>query len=290
MEDDSLLFVNTVKAHYESTINLLKKGKMPFTVIRSGNMREVLFPNGTTKKYFVSMDRMLGVHLVKMVQYDIKKRISAGEYTIESNPSLVSSEYNLSSFYTMFNHRGFRVVRDEYDGLMIGVDINRCYWNTLHIIKAISTDLYKKGMANDDYKLACNCAVGSLNKKRDITFFDKNGVEIKDKHTCSVGDLSGVRYDVLVFVYKMAVDIARRLGDKFCYFATDCFYVTPDAVGEVQKYIAEYGYMSKIKPEKVESFITLNKNNYVLKWRKGKSNTGDVCVNYFNKNNHIDNQ
>lgn len=44
--------VDTQKKHYESTIRILKESKLNFTETKTGTVREIFFPNGTSRKYY----------------------------------------------------------------------------------------------------------------------------------------------------------------------------------------------------------------------------------------------
>jgi hypothetical protein len=280
------------KGLFDSHVERLVKAGIMFHVERSGSCREIVYASsGVRKRYYLTNEYMSGVHLVRQVQVEVIKRIAAGLYVPKLNEDLLKARYNISSLYSMYNSRGFERVLKEFEGFMIGVDINDCYWSTLFRIGAVSERVYLAGLkGGKSWKLARNTSIGAMNKKRITCFYNAKGEEEYKRRLIEENDLAGIRYDVITTVYEMAVDIAKELGDDFCYFATDCFYVTPTATDKVRQILKDkYNYESKFYPEKIVSFKKHGNSNYVLTWRQGQSKDGGFCKNFFNVKTHIDN-
>lgn len=264
-------------------------------IVTAGSLRQIHFPDGSIKKFFISGVSSAGTHICFHVLKNVRERVEKGEYVIKhTSLELFQSDYNATSIFQFWHKDGIRNAVLSHKGLLKSIDINYCYWNTIHNIGAINDHVYKMGLKKEaEWKNSRNMAIGSLSKRYVVQVVDEKG---KIKTTIHKSPLEGVRLDVLAHIYKMAVAIAKKLDTKFCFFFTDCFFVTPDAEEETIKMLEECGFKSKVKNDRILSFKKRTKTTFELNWeRTEKINKGFdpkecVSINMFNLRGDLENQ
>lgn len=248
-------------------------------IVTSGSMRQVWFPDGTIKTYFIKGFTTPGTHICYHVLKDVRKRIQSGEYSIKYDIDTFRNLYIYNTLFDFWNIQGIRGTLLNYNGYVKAVDINYCYWNVLRKIGAIGDHVFQMGLKKKtEWKLARNMAVGSTSKKHTVQIIKDDGSIETFTHQ---SELAGVRLEVVAYVYEMAVAIAKALGNKFCFFFTDCFFVRPDAVDEAIDMIREFGFETKVNDERIINITKKSENSYTMEWerlKKQKDNNGKRVV------------
>jgi hypothetical protein len=268
--------INASQEVFKNFIDQLCRLKMDFTIVSSGSIKDVIIESSHIDyKYNINKSCMIGSYIIRLVKDEVKQRVLSGEYVIKTT----EKNRNYDGFlYSFFNSKGIEKCMKENNGVALAIDANDCYWNVLYNIGAISKELYEKGLKHKEWKSSRNASVGSLGKKIRVANY-KDGIKCKkdDLFEC---EYWGVRMDVINYVYQMAIQIAKELGDDFYFFFTDCFYINPDKYDYVMNTLKnEYKLHTKTKTEKIVSFGRVN-DNYKLVWR-GKNE------NYFSQRQNI---
>lgn len=204
---------------------------MTFTMTYVGSGVKVTFDNGKTKKLGTFKVKP-GMFLSQVAMKSVIKRLKSNDYVPKStDPGRWNNNtvmYNPESYTDNFKKKG------------VAVDITGCYWKTAFNIGAIDQRTYEMGLKKDrEFKEARNIAIGGLGAVVTTEKYVK-GIKVSTTRTRRPGAL--VRLDIIDHVYDMANRIAEKLGQDFCMFLTDCFYVPEDRFKDVCKYIEEEGY------------------------------------------------
>ena len=92
------------------------------------------------------------------------------------------------------------------------------------------------------------------------------------------------RLDIIDHVFNLAVDIAIKLGDDFCFFLTDCFFVTEAGREKVKELISGYGYECKEDLNTLASIETNANKVTSIRWKRGNpGKKNEFGVHQFNE-------
>lgn len=121
--------------YFKKLTKRIKSDNRTFEIIRVGCLRYVYYNETRIMKMYVlrSDKNVAGIHLVRMVHQDVINKLKEGEYTIKSTSTVEEAK-----LYTFFNPKGVENCINNYGSNLIMIDINKCYWNTISIIGAIT--------------------------------------------------------------------------------------------------------------------------------------------------------
>lgn len=209
--------------------------EMDFVVKKIGSTTRVIFKNGYERTFTESWGFLSGAHLSGMLMKDVRERLDKGIY-VPKEQNVERDCYNTLLYDPMniFKNRNKEVW---------GIDINSCYWRTAYLIGAMSDGVYEQGnKRGTEWKISRNAAIGSLGAGVTESIYEKGKVVSTIRYK---RDLNTVRSDIIDHVWDISYRICSLVRDGFCMFLTDCFYVTPDKVEELDGLIRGYGYQTK---------------------------------------------
>ena len=230
---------------YFDYLDSLKRHKKSFTVIINGSTRTIIYNERTID--FVDMREMKGqgYHICRLVNKDI-------ENFIINNPN---HDYTYKEDYKtqLFN---LNALQGSYKGLMQGIDIHSCYFETAYQLGYIPLKTYI--LANKEpskWKKGRNASIGSL-AKNIITNHYENGIEIRSRRSFVdpnpekaqyVPFKQSIRHHIIGTIYKRFEKLVHILGKDYFMFLTDCIYCENSRVKDATEYLQSFGYKVKSK-------------------------------------------
>lgn len=127
----------------------------------------------------------------------------------------------------------------------IAIDITNCYWITARRLGIITERTFIKGLKKPEWKQGRNAAIGSLAAKIFIKTYKRGKHNRKDNVLIEAAPhREYARYLVLKYVFDTFMEIINTLGDDFCFYLTDCIFLTHNykAVKEIYRILQERGY------------------------------------------------
>jgi len=190
--------------------------------------------NGRSFRY-IDRDKVSansGYHLSKMVMNDVDKLVTIDEDT----PFMDAMREQIFEIDNCKANIG-------KDG--IAIDITNCYWITARRLNIISERTFIKGLKKAEWKKGRNASIGSLAARTIIKSY------VRGKHQRKQNIIiepqphrEYARYLVLKYVFETFMEIINLLGNDFCFYLTDCIFLTQNykAVKEVYRILQSRGY------------------------------------------------
>ncbi len=236
------------KSRSHASIDVLKKMKKNFQVERSGSFVSIKYEKGTVKYVDRTFGGIKGAHLSNMVRRDVKKQIEVVP------PEAI---HHLNSPPTVYVNpiEADKVVGDY----CYHVDIKNCYWETAFKLGIITKRTYLSGLRERKWKMGRNAAIGSLDKKTIVEYYEK-GHLINTERMHMPPNCRWARLMVINKVDEIAQNGIRKvLKDRFVMFLTDCFIVKASGIVDICQYLKECGY------EYTTSTVLIKEHNQVRK-------------------------
>jgi hypothetical protein len=216
---------------YEADIKALEASGKTFTVERSGSFTYINYDNKRLQYGPDNHGGVTGAHLSKMVRSDVNRLVTFKQGDVfysEDPPSVYISQNNLSKSTGDFATQ---------------VDMRNCYWKTSYNQGIITKETYLMGLKKKDWKIGRNAAIGSLDKKTTITYYE-NGKEIESERYLMPRNCRYGRQLVLRCVDHIAKVVMEEIckEGEFLMFITDCFFVLPSAAQKVKDFLNSVGY------------------------------------------------
>ena len=217
---------------YKTDLAAVKGMNADFTVERSGSF---IYLNWNEKRYQYGPENhggVKGAHLSKMVRDDVDQLVTIKQddpfYTHLDAPSVYVNQANLDATIGQY---------------VCQIDMKNCYWKTALSEGIITKSTYLKGLRKKEWKVGRNASIGSLDKKKVITYY-RNGEEVDSERVLMPRHCRYARQKVLQTVNAMAMGVIHDVckEGEFMMFVTDCFFVKPTAVQRVRDYLNEHGY------------------------------------------------
>ncbi len=217
--------------YFDDDIKVLLASKKSFSVERSGSFTYVNFDGKRLQYGPENHGGVAGAHLSKLVRKDVEQLVvykQSDPYYGEDPTSVYASPQNLNASI------------GEY---VLQIDIRNCYWKTAYEQGIITKKTYLMGLRKKEWKVGRNAAIGSLDKKKVVTWYEK-GKEVDSERYVMHRNYRYARQKVLHRVDKIAKDVINNVcvGGEFLMFITDCFFIKKSAAQKVRDYLAENGY------------------------------------------------
>lgn len=255
--DDKKVFTLTEDRYGEIKDFYDKRGD-EYVIVQSGTTEKIKISDKTYIPF--NKDNMIGsgYHLANIVKADVKKFLEQyGDTFPKRGRDYTEQCFNLNS------------IEKNIGKVLISIDINDCYWQTIYNKGIISYKTYLSGLRKKEWKVGRNASIGSLAKVEVHTTM-KNGVIQRD----SFGKLKRViikreemyqhvRHYIIGFVYDMFIELANLLGDDFFMFLTDCVFTTFEKKKVVEDFFKNYGYTAKCK---TFEFTNVYRDERVVEW------------------------
>lgn len=236
-------------------IEIYKRLKISFTVVRYGTTCDITFDKAPPRKYIDTNNRIPGLHICKMVKDDLKKRIENGEYC----PPVYPKGFHPNTVY--FNHDN---ILKNLKKKVVAVDISGCYFDTALIVGIIGNRTY--GLAHKEekkWKKARNISIGSLGKKKLMEQYSK-GALIESK--AIIDPLYNARLHVLDHVDKIAKAVINECFSGWMMFLTDCFYVTEDTAEKLKDSLRTHFYNTTSKSVIFNDIKQIGTQSFNIYW------------------------
>lgn len=198
----------------------LVSNREDFIEIESASSVKLIYKNRTYKAK-TTFGEMKGVHLITQFQRSIEKQ----RFEVEEDPLEPQSVF---------------VNRRAKPGMYNYVDVRRCYWHTSYRLGYIDYKLYSEGMENEEYKNACNAAIGRLAKST-IQKKYRAGALV---HTNFSADkyCRHVRFCILQEVWKLMTTVIEKSKRDYAFILTDGLFLGDKAELIARKLFGDLDY------------------------------------------------
>lgn len=235
---------------YEQKVNILKRRKESFELVKTTYTRKVLLSNNEEWIFNKEGDTdRATLILIQLVRNDAKKYIA-------QHGTLVNTKG--IGFFNMFN-----VFDDEE--VICKVDMKSAYW-TLALQKGIITketnDIFEKLAENYDEKFSKDLRLKALGSLATTKFFQtyENGILVREK---SVAEITKPLYMEIC----LGVDrIMRKTNEEVegcIYYYWDCIFVKKSSSEQVIDFFKKQGYDCSIKETRI-SYVKVGENGYII--------------------------
>ncbi len=256
---------------YSQIKDFLSRRGDRFDLISSGSSEKMVFEGKTYSQFTRKSFDDNGFHLVAKVKKDVNVWLNkiVSEEGVE--PALTNADVmfkrNRDYMEQLFCLEN---IEKHIGQVMIAIDINDCFWQTIYNQGVITKKTYEQGLLDENWKIGRNASIGSLNKITTSTTYE-NGVALIGDDGKVVRDIKTrdliyqhVRHNVVGAVCDITLELADALGDKFCMCLVDCVFTTTDKLDFVREFLSGYGYAVKFK---VFEFTALDRKNKYIEWR-----------------------
>lgn len=246
------------KKYFQDTIAGMQLQKKNFSIITGTSTTRIQIEKEIYVFHDVRAFSDKGFHICRYVKKDVAQ-------FIEDNP-----DYNYKD--TMIDESEFSSVNHDQAVANVGrtiysVDVNDCYWDTIHKLGFISQKTYNNGLREKKWKTGRNASIGML-KKDEWEHVYVNGVFVETRPVYNDPRMVAIRMEIMSYVHSMFLELMNLIENKHIMYFTDCLYVADYGTAlKCMKFFESKGYGSKIGTYELDKI-----ENSTIYWHDYKKN------------------